>query len=1171
MQKNDTVKVTLLLDGKQTVNQLGKLEMEYADVRRTLKGLKKDHKDYQDLKNREKGLQEAIKKTRTELGLQGMTLQQLIRHTRDLERTRSNSTTRGTAEYKKLTAEIAKANALIQKQKMEARGMGGIWNSLGKEVKQFGVLALGYLGLTTITSQISNLIQRTGDFSDLLASVRKTTGLTQAQVEDLNASLGELDTRTARKELLEMAKVAGKLGITAQRDVEGFVRAFDKINVALGEDLGNPEEVARKLGKLLTTFKVNESFDIETVLLKVGSAINHLGKSSTANEGYIVEFARRMAGIAPLANITIQDILGMGASLDAMGQTSEVSTTALSKLFIKMASEKELFAKYARDVNGAEISTADFAKLIDTDFNEAFISLLRGVKDNSNGMSELAATLGDLEQDGGRVIGVLGTMANNIPLLYKQQQISNDEFERGTSVLDEFALMNETVGAKLDKIRKALFAAFVNTAVVKGLENMVGWMAKAAETPLDEQVEDERDSLNRLHVELLAGNTTQERRVEIINELKALYPSILSNIDAETVKNAELTEKLKAVNEQLVNRIIIERKQKEIDELNESSADRKEKLLEQEANLRQKISDIAERYGVEIPEAPDLASQAKLMQQYKNLYRSGAQGILFNPFAQLGFQIREYEASLSKMEKLNNAANDLVEERNSLMKQFFPEGEPKAQNTQDNAIAELIKKYKNGATEIEALYNADVISYESYKAAIKTMNANLDKDIAAYYDKLIEIEKLAGKDTSTLEKAKRDKQKELNVNLLPKKDPEKEEIKDYEKYIEELKKLRQELDDYLLDSDQKEIAEIERKYEALANEATDFYKKGIITEAEYQKQLKDLNALATEELDLLFADKQKKYAEDRKALQETIGTELMGEQEREIAAVTAHYDKLIAEAKKYHLDIADLEKAKAEKIDGIKNHYRKLEIENNQQAFDQILTSTAQSLNDIASIISTNSEKGIKSQQALANAAIIANQAVAMSAAIRGAAEASAAKGPLAPFVLAAYIASMLAIVTGAFAGIKSNKRQANQQLRALDEKKSEESGTNRKTYYHGGEVDDYGRSSSGDFYGKFSGYPTHKGEFVVPEYKRQDPKVIDSVAVIKARMSGYSIGVGGTNTSSTMNLDTKAFQQAVAEFQATISVLQKHGLYAKLSNRTIEDIDEHKGKKTSARDRGAL
>lgn len=592
--KKDTLQTTLLMDGKQAINQLGKLEMQYADIRRSLKGMKKDHKDYERLAGNQKKIQAEIDKTRAALGIQGMTLTQLIRYEKDLQRTRSNTTTRGTAEYKRLTAEIQQASAAIRTQRMEARGMTSVWSKLSKEVKQFGMIALGYLGFTAITGQINNLIRRSGELSDSLASVRKTTGLTADEMEFLNKQLGKIDTRTARKELLSMAKVAGKLGITGARDVEGFVRAFDKINVALGEDLGNPEEVARKLGKIMEAFGTNKIYGIEEGLLKVGSAVNHLGKSSTANEGYIVEFTRRMAGIAPLANLSLQNVMGLGATLDALGQTSEVSSTSLNKLFIKMTQNSELFAKYAKDANGAQMSSKQFAQLIETDFNEAFISLLRGVKDNSAGMTALSDTLGDLELDGGRVIGVLGTLANNTELLAQQQKISNDEFQKGTSVINEFNLMNETLGAKLDKLQKAIYRAFVNSAVVDGISNIVDALYSWIEVPISEQLADEQAELNALVRSLISVNDNERLRVALISEIQTKYPGFLKNMDTEKLNATQLHQELAKVNDQYYKKIILQSAEEELADYMKSQVDlmRQRIQLEKEQDAyNQKVKD----------------------------------------------------------------------------------------------------------------------------------------------------------------------------------------------------------------------------------------------------------------------------------------------------------------------------------------------------------------------------------------------------------------------------------------------------------------------------------------------------------------------------------------------------------------------------------------------------
>ena len=111
-----------------------------------------------------------------------------------------------------------------------------------------GALFLAGLGIQELFGQMGNLIRRNAELSDALSDVKKTTGLTDAEVQSLSKNLGKIDTRTPRRELLALARDAGKLGITGQKNIEQFVNAADKINVSLGEDLG--DGAIKSLGKL---------------------------------------------------------------------------------------------------------------------------------------------------------------------------------------------------------------------------------------------------------------------------------------------------------------------------------------------------------------------------------------------------------------------------------------------------------------------------------------------------------------------------------------------------------------------------------------------------------------------------------------------------------------------------------------------------------------------------------------------------------------------------------------------------------------------------------------------------------------------------------------------------------------------------------------------------------
>src|SRR5690606_6460969 len=142
---------------------------------------------------------------------------------------------------------------------------------------------------------VRKFVTANAELSDQMAGVIKTTGLNEEAVDRLITKFNSIDTRTARSELLGLAQVAGKLGYSAESDVEAFVRAADKIGVALGEDLGGTEAAINSIGKLVDIFQVSDSFGLEESLLKVGSAINELGASGSAKESFLIDYTQRLA------------------------------------------------------------------------------------------------------------------------------------------------------------------------------------------------------------------------------------------------------------------------------------------------------------------------------------------------------------------------------------------------------------------------------------------------------------------------------------------------------------------------------------------------------------------------------------------------------------------------------------------------------------------------------------------------------------------------------------------------------------------------------------------------------------------------------------------------------------------------------------------------------------
>lgn len=440
---------------KDTNAELRALEREEKKLRRSGKQNTEQYKAVTDaIKQKNNALtiaESRLKVLRSQIDVNKMSLIDLRREMNRVRRLRDLAAPH-TEQWRKHDERLKEVTARYQELDGRARTTGSSLQRMASRFNHYiGVLTAGFATMIAAVAGIRKTINDFAEFDDKMADVMKTTNLTKEEVKQLNEELQKIDTRTSQIDLLGLSRVAGKLGIQGKEDILGFVRASDQIGVALSEDLGGDVEAAiTSVGKLVDIFKIAEDVPLEEALLKVGSAINELGMASTANEGYIVEFTRRMAGVGPLANVSINDLMGMAATLDSLGQTSEVSTTALSKLFLEMAKNSDVFAKYAA------MDASGFRELLNSDANEAFLRVLDGVKNNSDGLTNLADTLGDLGQDGGRVIGVLGSLANNTEKLRQQQELSNQAFEKGTSLTEEFGIKNETAQAKLEKARKGL-------------------------------------------------------------------------------------------------------------------------------------------------------------------------------------------------------------------------------------------------------------------------------------------------------------------------------------------------------------------------------------------------------------------------------------------------------------------------------------------------------------------------------------------------------------------------------------------------------------------------------------------------------------------------------------------------------------------------------------------
>ena len=359
----------------------------------------------------------------------------------------------GTEEYTKTVKSIAQLNAILAEHKRAIRGVAAESQSLGQKLgsmadffnKWYYSLQTGLDALCGVTTTIRQCVNDYADMEEAMADVQKYTGQTKEQVHAMNEDFKRMDTRTAREQLNALAGAAGRLGITNKEMIEEFVDGADKINVALGDDLG--EGAVDKIGKLAHMFGEDDKKGLRGAMLATGSAVNDLAQSSSANAGYIVDFTADLSGVAIQAGMTQTQLMGLASALDQNMQEEATASTVFSQLITKMYQEPARFAALA----GEDVKS--FTNLLKTDANEALLKFLSAMQ-STGGFDKMAPMFKEMKLEGTRAVGVLSSVASHLDQVREAQQVANDAYNQGTSVLNEFNTQNSTVQAGIDKAKK---------------------------------------------------------------------------------------------------------------------------------------------------------------------------------------------------------------------------------------------------------------------------------------------------------------------------------------------------------------------------------------------------------------------------------------------------------------------------------------------------------------------------------------------------------------------------------------------------------------------------------------------------------------------------------------------------------------------------------------------
>ena len=452
--------IKIYIDGTEAQAGIAKVQTAIQKLESQLASLNKSEANYeerskqlqQELTNKNRTLENYKKKVaeteRVLKDLSGATYRELLAVQKQVRRELQNAVP-GTEKYnaaleqnRRVTQQVAAAQRAMR---VEVGAQGSALGRVADGFNRYAAIAAGSIAaLTGVTLTMRQCVDEYAKMEEAESQAIKYTGMTRDEVKQLNEEFKQMDTRTPREELNRLAGEAGKLGITGVEDVREFVEAANMINVALGEDLG--EEAVNQIGKLSQMFG-DESRSLKDNMLAIGSAVNQVAQSTSASEPYLVQFTARMGGVGRQAGLAVTDIMGFASALDQNMLRSEMASTALSGLIMRIYQEPAKFAKLAR------MDVEQFTQTVQTDANEAVIQFLESLN-KMGGMANIAPVLKEMQLSGAEAASVISTLAGNIDLVRREQENASRAFREGTSITNEYNVQNNTVQAQLEKARK---------------------------------------------------------------------------------------------------------------------------------------------------------------------------------------------------------------------------------------------------------------------------------------------------------------------------------------------------------------------------------------------------------------------------------------------------------------------------------------------------------------------------------------------------------------------------------------------------------------------------------------------------------------------------------------------------------------------------------------------
>lgn len=374
------------------------------------------------------------------------------------------------SRMEKLTAQSA--NSMTS----DIAKVGAKWEAMGDKVAKVGdkltkSLTLPMVGAGAYAGKMAV------DFDTALANVRKTSDLTESQLEDLAKSALELSKvqPVDAKTILNIEALGAQLGISNGK-LEDFAKTVSGLDIATNM---NAETAATELARFANIVGMTED-----EFSNYGSTLVAIGNNMATTESEVSQMAMRFASAGAQAGLSEAQILGMAGAMSSLGIKAEMGGSALSQIFVSIgkavASGGDDLEAFARRAN---MSADEFKRAWGEDAAGAFNALIEGIGGATAAGEDMNVVMSELGFTQIRQSDVMRRLAGSTEAVTKKQsvlasalELSTSAWEQNTALQKEVDQRNESMASRLEVLKNKVDAIAITVgrplvdAVIDALE-----------------------------------------------------------------------------------------------------------------------------------------------------------------------------------------------------------------------------------------------------------------------------------------------------------------------------------------------------------------------------------------------------------------------------------------------------------------------------------------------------------------------------------------------------------------------------------------------------------------------------------------------------------------------------------------------------------------------------